>query len=259
MLSYCPQYCYSPTERGLDSDFTIALLMSAMSRRTDLKLILMSATISTDKFASYLGAGLSQPPTLALPSPSDRSSSTPSSVSPPFAVHYDTGSEHGMSDISVRPGIRPFVRPSAPVMFIPGYTFPVTEFYKNEFEEILRGHIDLYAYRSHDPVPQGDGGQKTDPLGCRIGGQKRPGDIDYDLLIRLIVRLATGEKLKSGKKEYEDKNNGGKGEIFLAATGAILIFLPGVPEINKTIRLLESVWGDMNLPANAVKLKILPL
>ena len=237
--------------------------MSALSRRSDLKLILMSATISTDKFASYLGAGLSPPPPLAsslgLPSPPDRSSSTPPSVSPRFAVHYDTGSEHGMSDISVRPGIRPFVRPSAPVMFIPGYTFPVSEFYKNEFEEILRGHIDLYAYRSHDPVPQGDGGQKTDPLGGRIGGQKRPGDIDYDLLIRLIVRLATGEKSKNGKKEYEDKNNGGKGEMFLPATGAILIFLPGVPEINKTIRLLESVWGDMTLPAHAVKLKILPL
>lgn len=227
--------------------------MSALSRRTDLKLILMSATISTDKFASYLGAGLAAPMTLS----SDRLTPSSSSVSPPFAIQYDKGSEHGMSDISVRSGIRPSVRPSAPVMFIPGYTFPVTEFYKNEFEEILRGHIDLYAYRSHDPVSESDGGQKADPLGSRIGGQKRPGDIDYDLLIRLIIRLATGEKTKNGKKEPE--NNGLKGEMFLQATGAILIFLPGVLEINKTIRLLESVWDDMNLPTHAVKLRILPL
>ena len=219
--------------------------MSALSRRIDLKLILMSATISTDKFASYLGAGLSAP----LP--------IPSSLSPPLAIQYDKGSEHGMSDMSGRPGARLSIRPSAPVMFIPGYTFPVTEFYKNEFEEILRGHVDLFAYRSQDPIPFGDVGLRLDPLGSRIGGQKRPGDIDYDLLIRLIVRLATGDKAKNGNKETE--STGGKGEMFVQANGAILIFLPGVPEINKTIRLLESVWDDMNLPANAIKLKILPL
>ena len=50
-------------ERGIESDFSLALLLSAVKSRlssklatssTPLRLILMSATISTDSFAKYL-------------------------------------------------------------------------------------------------------------------------------------------------------------------------------------------------------------
>ena len=77
-------------ERGVDSDFALALLMAAMGKRSDLTIIVMSATLSTDKFAKYIGA------------------------------YSGAGCE------------------PAPVMFIPGFTFPVSEYYKEAFEAAAR-------------------------------------------------------------------------------------------------------------------------
>lgn len=211
-------------ERGLDSDFTLALLMSALGRRKTLKLILMSATISTDKFALYLGHGLSS--SFSSPLPSIPASTITNDIS---------DSEYGISiplDTSTK---------GVPVLFIPGYTYPIVEFFKNEFEQILCGHIN---YKSgYD-----DGG---DLFARRIGGMKRKGDVDYDLLIRLIVKLSLGGD--STRKEYR-----GDDEMFSQAKGSILIFMPGVPEINKVIRLLESVWEGVKVNSSPI-LKILPL
>jgi hypothetical protein len=146
--------------------------------------------------------------------------------------------------------------------------------------------VDLTAWRpgpgsepgsgpGSDPMSGlGSGGEigGTDPLGYRIGGTRRAGDIDYDLLIRLIVRLSLGEERggREGAGAGGGEGGGGKGfrqgdkdvgEMLKQADGCILVFLPGVPEINKTIRLLESVWGEMRRPQGprSVSLKILPL
>lgn len=206
--------------------------MSAITRRKTLKLILMSATISTDKFALYLGKGLS---TSSIPS-KECSSTEPSfsSFSPSISNNI-TDSEYGIPmplDTHIK---------AVPVLFIPGYTFPITEFYKNEYESILRGNINFKS--GYD-----DG---SNPLDRRIGGLKRKGDVDYDLLIRLIVRLSIGE---SNIKQEGNKND----EMFIQATGSILIFMPGVPEINKVIRLLESIWESVKTNSSPI-LKIMPL
>ena len=209
--------------------------MSALSRRKTLRLILMSATISTDKFAAYLGTGLQPLPTTSLST----------SISPPIqSRNNQSDTEYGVME---RTPLVPVPLPhAAPVMFIPGYTYPVVEYYKNNFEESLRGHVDLNARRPYgEPLNV----SVQDPLSRRIGGMKRPGDIDYDLLVRLIVRLALGGKSSDGFEQG----------MFLQAEGSVLIFLPGVPEINRTIRLLEEVWGDMVKPAYAPELKIMPL
>ena len=55
----------------------------------------------------------------------------------------------------------------------------------------MRGHIDLNYRR---PFGSENTNIGQDPLNSRIGGMKRPGDIDYDLLIRLIIKLALGGK-----------------------------------------------------------------
>ena len=41
-------------ERNLDSDFSLALVMTSLRKRKDLKVILMSATIATEKFAAFV-------------------------------------------------------------------------------------------------------------------------------------------------------------------------------------------------------------
>ena len=111
-----------------------------------------------------------------------------------------------------------------------------------------------------------------DPLNSRIGGMKRPGDIDYDLLIRLIIKLALGGKSggKSGNNNHSNSSNNNNNNsnnseehseerMFLRAEGSVLIFLPGVPEINRTIRLLSEVWEGTEKPTYAPELKIMPL
>jgi len=159
-------------ERGIDSDFTLALLMSALSRRNNLKIILMSATISTEKFANYLGKSLNLPP--------------------------------------------------APILSIPGQTFPVTQFYKKEFEEVVKSRP-LLKQTCDDEVND----ENEDFI---IGGKQRKGDIDYDLMVRLICCLVEGD--------------GGVRGMLEKASGTILVFMPGVGEIAKLIRLLITTFNE---------------
>ena len=247
-------YLSTHTERGLDSDFTLALLMSALSRRKTLRLILMSATIATDKFATYLGNGLSPVNTSTSTSTSSSLTSNNNNSSSSVSDWHSNSNnrsdlEYGMIDLE--PSIPSFLKNAVPVMFIPGYTYPVTEYYKNNFEDILRCNVDMNPRRALFGVNESLNIEDQDPLKSRIGGMKRPGDIDFDLLVRLIVRLALGHRVdgKGGKEE----------KMFLPAEGSVLIFLPGVPEINRTIRLLENVWQNMTKPSHAPKLKIMPL
>ena len=216
----------------------------------------MSATISTEKFASYLGDGLS--------STDITSTSISTSLSPPMRIgNGSNGNNSNFNNMSSRSDaeygievltstISSLPTNAAPVMFIPGYTYPVTEYYKSDFEGILRGHVDMTPRRVGFGVNEGNSNMEgQDPLKSRIGGIKRQGDIDFDLLVRLIIKLALGGDIngKGGKEE----------NMFLPAEGSVLIFLPGVPEINKTIRLLETVWQDIVKPSYAPRLKIMPL
>ena len=83
-----------------------------------LRLILMSATIETDKFIAYLNEHTR--------TPGDGSISTP--------LHH-----------------------------IPGYTFPVKEYYRGDFECYVRPSEELFRY----------------------GGWAKAGAIDYDLLVTI--------------------------------------------------------------------------
>jgi len=182
-------------ERGMDSDFGLGLLAAALGRPScSFKLILMSATISTDKFAAYLGRAVA-------------GAFTNTNIGQ--AVSYN----------------------AAPVLHIPGYTFDVTEYYKNNFEEALRGDPAL-SHRENSQDKEGDdyndrGGSSSS---SRIGGAGRKGDLDYDILVRCCMRLAIGDGSSAG-------------EMFSRATGSVLVFLPGVPEIMRFCTLLREAWG----------------
>ena len=183
-------------ERGMDSDFGLGLLAAALGRPScSFKLILMSATISTDKFAAYLGRAVAGAFTSAKAAQQ---------------VAYN----------------------AAPVLHIPGYTFDVTEYYKNDFEEALRDSASNHkkGSQNNEEDDYGDsGGGRGGGSSARIGGEGRKGDLDYDILVRCCMKLATGD--------------GTSGGMFSRATGSILLFLPGVPEIMKFCTLLRDAWG----------------
>lgn len=186
-------------ERGMDSDFSLALLMAAMRNRKDLKLIVMSATISTEKFAIYLEAKI------------------------------------GAS--------------SVPVLSIPGYTFPVEEFYKGDFEDIVRNKKVIL-----NPEYDSDGYEVN---GGMIAHKRKGEVLDYDLIVRLILMLSRGyddEDLEGleGKELVKRK------AVLSPAEGTILVFMPGVVEINKLIRLLQDNWS-LSIAASIVSPYILPL
>ena len=173
-------------ERGLDSDFALALLVSAIQRGSKLKIVLMSATISTDKFATYLGEKL--------------------------GGHGCKGSG------PILPGT---IFP-APVLSIPGFTFPVREFYKGDFETILR------------PVPDGEAAAIAGCGPALIGGRRRKGELDYDLLTRLVISLAVGTLAPRDTDSLD----------LSRASGSVLVFMPGVPEISRLISLLSDAWPE---------------
>ena len=208
-------------ERGLESDFALALLVSALQRGSSkLKIILMSATISTDKFALYLGAAM--------------------------------------------PGVSAGNSSPAPVLFIPGYTFPVYEYYKTDFEALLRAVAATPAPSAADDAVTEEAPTPADS--GAIGGRKRKGDIDYDLLVRLVMCLAVG--VRSDVQPANLDRDGEKGPPILSrAQGSVLLFMPGVPEISRFITLFQQAWPNRDAyiprtgrsterPAN---LKILPL
>ena len=181
-------------ERGIESDFCLALLVEALARRSKLKIILMSATIATDKFASYLGKEL----------------------------HLDR---------------------AVPTMFIPGFTFPVEEFYKKDYEEIVRSY-NVNKRRAHasDDYDDDDGMDGANDRNNAFG-RRRKGDLDYELIVKLIYQLANGLST-SATQSYQDsgKLSSCTTTMLSRASGSILIFLPGVPEINRLLTLVKENW-----------------
>eukprot|EP00606_Chrysophyceae_sp_TOSAG23-5_P000134 GSChrysophyteH2.ASY1.ANO1.1027.1 assembled CDS len=152
-------------ERGIDSDFALGLLAAALGRsQCRFKLVLMSATISTAKFADYLGKA-------------------------------NAGAFAG----------------AAPVLEIPGYTYAVTEYYKEQFE----------------PALPSLGGRAQGAETSGIAGRKR-------------------------KRTRTRKTDVAQAVMLERASGSVLVFLPGVPEITRFCTLLSDTWreqgGELRLP-----------
>ena len=87
-----------------------------------------------------------------------------------------------------------------------------------------------------------------DPSNYFIGGRPQKGLIDYDLLTKLIMALAYG---------YTQHNS-----VLYKAHGSILVFMPGVPEINKLARLLDQHYNKNATSTSGERvpcLTILPL
>ena len=73
-------------------------------------------------------------------------------------------------------------------------------------------------------------------------------------MVRLLVRLALGQASCDGDQDKD---------MFARAEGAILVFMPGVPEITRLIQLLDQTWTEIMTGASSSlsppRLRVLPL
>ena len=76
-------------------------------------------------------------------------------------------------------------------------------------------------------------------------------------MVRLLVRLALGPA-----SDDNNNNNDKSSSMFSRAEGAVLVFMPGVPEITRLIQLLDQTWNDITSSASSLsppRLRVLPL
>lgn len=137
-------------------------------------------------------------------------------------------------------------------MFIPGFTFPVVEYYKGDFEEDVRGWSWNHANNSRGGRDDEEREGEEQESGRGRTERSRPprkGDIDYDLLVQLIVSLCTGAPAVTRGKETAP--------MMSRAEGSILIFVPGVPEINKVMTQLQATYSEKG--SDSLSMRIMPL
>ncbi|KAI6248545.1 ATP-dependent RNA helicase DHX29 [Erysiphe necator] len=169
-------------ERTIDSDFLLIVLKKLLTRRTDLKVILMSATVDAERFSKYLDGA----PVLNVPGRTF-----------PVQVKYledaveltgyslDNGKQENFADLDE-------------YLDIPDSN--VTNLSKIEVTKALKG----YSNRTRNTIAQID--------------EYR---IDFELVVQLLLKIATNDRLEAFSK-------------------AILVFLPGIGEIRQLNDMLGS-------------------
>ena len=127
-----------------------------------------------------------------------------------------------------------------PIIHIAGRTFHVNEHYKQEYEMLLRTFTNEATSGAN-----AKGGRKMSNTynSSLIGGTRRVGEIDFDLLTRLIFQLCgVGDELYDINQEGTTSSEPKPSKWVIEPCGdseSILIFMPGVPEIKKLMNILE--------------------
>lgn len=166
-------------ERSIDSDFLMIVLKKLLTRRKDLKVILMSATVDAEKFSKYLNG--------------------------------------------------------APVMNVPGRTFPVHTHYLEDVIEVTGFKVEEDSRSSrgrNDWADDNDAEVEADKeavTSTSLSGYSKetkatlsrldPHQIQYELIMQLLEKIAFSP-------------------VYINYSKAILIFLPGMGEIRRLNDLL---------------------
>lgn len=140
-------------------------------------------------------------------------------------IHTCIGSVlHPFCFIHVLISLAEAARRLVPVLEIPGRTFPVVQFYKNSFESFVKGLTLRRATTADEENTADDLDEKDEdaPKYTEIGGkpsgkfsnasvhvapqrdvtlnnQYQTRDVDYDLLVRLVLTLVLGRKPTTGE------------------------------------------------------------
>lgn len=127
-------------------------------------------------------------------------------------------------------------------------------FFLNYFITLLLLFLyNVYVGRQQDL----DNDDFDSPYAYQIGGRQRKGEIDYDLLTKLIMVLSKG--LMEDDVNLPTELAG----MYAQAHGSILVFMPGVPEIGRLSRLLEAHYQSQSSGSSSgssgPRMKIIPL
>lgn len=169
-------------ERSIDSDFLLIVLRKLLEKRSDLKVVLMSATVNAERFSEYLG--------------------------------------------------------KAPIMNVPGRTFPVDTKYLEDAVELTNFNTDSGSHGGAEALEWDDDdavkvpSQIADLQGYSPKTLKTLAKLDeyrvsYGLIIRLLETIATSE-------------------VYSPYSKAILVFLPGMAEIRRLNDMLAGHRTFMN-------------
>lgn len=156
-------------ERSIESDFLLIVLRKLLKRRSDLKVVLMSATVNAERFSFYLGG--------------------------------------------------------APIMNVPGRTFPVDTKYLEDAVEVTNYNADSGSHGGAEAVEFDDDdatkvpSETADLQGYSAKTLSTLAKLDeyrvsYGLIVRLLETIATSE-------------------FYCPYSKAILVFLPGMAEIRR--------------------------
>ncbi|XP_003486528.1 ATP-dependent DNA/RNA helicase DHX36 isoform X1 [Bombus impatiens] len=170
-------------ERSTESDFILALLKLIIPKRPDLKVILMSATLNSERFSSYYN--------------------------------------------------------DCPMIHIPGFTYPVTEFY---LEDILS--FTEYQFPASTAIPQDHRKHIK-----KYKQEQRKRDEFHDVLYPYVRQLIATKKYSKEVIEQLRNPNSEKLSLdlieqlvrYICKTndpGAILVFLPGMMDIIKLHKIM---------------------
>ena len=196
-------------ERSVDTDLALLLLQRALAqvRRLETRVVLMSATADAGTFCRYLG-GVASLDATSPPSP-------------------DT----------------------VPVISIPGFTHPVRDLFLEDALEatgttISRGS--RYAKKHAGKEAKGkytDAASPYSDLTLRSLAAVDESIINYDLVVALVAHILSLEATQGPGALLQGWDGNGAPlakPTATSPTGAILIFMPGAPEISRAVRAIEA-------------------
>ncbi|CEP11897.1 hypothetical protein [Parasitella parasitica] len=235
-------------ERTIDSDFLLIVLRKLCRLRTDLKLILMSATVEASRFSWYFG----NCPVVSVPG-----RTFPVHVQYLEDIVQDTG--YVLEEDSPFAVKKNRIKKDYGNINVSGQHGSSKRVYYEMFQEDSDNDDDPYDPTHIESKLTVESAATTDTEDEDTGAKtysrqtrkmiKRMDDkkINYDLILELLDHICIPKKSKTEQDLAADKANELQTKGFnIPETGAILIFLPGMNEIRKLYDLVAShnVFGD---------------
>ncbi|RCI04879.1 hypothetical protein CU098_000104, partial [Rhizopus stolonifer] len=246
-------------ERTMESDFLLIILKNLCAVRTDLKIILMSATVEANRFSSYFG----NCPVISVPGRT-------------FPVHVQyledviEDIDYVIEEDSPYAIKRDKIKTEQGTLNVSGLYGSTKRIYYEMFEQDsddddpydparIESKLTVNSEKTNDTEDEDNTNvnrysRRTRKTLKRLNENK----INYDLILELLDHIYSKQKIpsedesknrKSEKKETkeEDEQKAKKNKGFkIPETGAILIFLPGMNEIRKLYDIVSShhIFGD---------------